>query len=363
MLDRNRLKNIDWTLIGLLLLNSFIGVIFIYSSSHYLPGNYYLKQMLWILIGMVVIFLFLTIDYRYLVTYSVYIYLFFVLILLGMIFLGKVTAGAKSWIQLPFFHFQPSELTKISVILLLAQIFSKYRKKFLSFGVGVISGSLVSIPVFLIMLQPDLGTALVYLPVFLAAIILAGLNKEIVIFLLILAIIVGLVGWNFLLKDYQKERIASFLSPHQDPLDSGYQIQQSKIAVGSGGFLGKGYMEGTQSQLKFLPARHTDFIFSVIGEEMGFLGVILILSLYFLFLKRMFNSVHQSRDRTGVYIIFMVAMMITAQFLINAMMVIGLIPIVGIPFPLFSYGGSSLLTNYIAVSLVLNVKMRRFVNI
>ena len=165
------------------------------------------------------------------------------------------------------------------------------------------------------------------------------------------------------MKDYQKQRILTLLFPHEDPLGSGYHILQSKIAIGSGGLLGKGYKKGTQSQLRFLPARHTDFIFSVIGEEFGFAGVFFAILIYFLFLSRLFKSLLDSRDRVGVYIVFMVFMMITGQFLINIMMTIGLFPVAGIPLPLLSYGGSSLLTNFIAVSLVLNIKMRRFVNV
>lgn len=363
MIDRNQLQNIDWILVGLLLVNSFIGVVFIYSSSHYLPGNYYLKQIFWIAIGLAIIFLFLCIDYHILVTYSLYFYSFFMILLLGILLFGKITAGTKSWIELPFFHFQPSELAKLSVILVLAQVFSRYRKKHLSLGEGITSGMVIFVPVFFIILQPDLGTAITYIPIFLAALIMAGLNKKTIIFLLIVVIILGLLGWNLVFKDYQKKRLMSFITPHQDPLGSGYQIQQSKIAIGSGGFLGKGYLKGTQSQLRFLPARHTDFIFSVIGEELGFLGILLTFLFYYLFLKRMFQSLSFSRDRMGIYIIFMVAVMITSQFFINVMMVIGLIPIVGIPLPLLSYGGSSLLTNYVAVSFILNVKMRRFANV
>ena len=173
----------------------------------------------------------------------------------------------------------------------------------------------------------------------------------------------GVAVWNFGLKDYKKNRLTTLIFPGQDPLGSGYHIIQSKIAIGSGGFLGKGFRKGTQSQLRFLPARHTDFIFSVIGEEFGFIGVVLVMLFYFFFLLRLFHSIGLSRDREGVYIIFLVAMMITFQFFINVMMVIGLFPIAGIPLPLLSYGGSSLLTNYLGISLVLNVKMRRFVNV
>jgi len=219
------------------------------------------------------------------------------------------------------------------------------------------------IAVVLVTLQPDLGTALVYIPILLGAFILAGLTRKTLVTLLIIALVIGIVSWGFFLKDYQKNRITTLLTPDKDPLGTGYHVLQSKIAIGSGGLFGKGYVRGTQSQLQFLPARHTDFIFAVIGEELGFVGVVVIGLFYFLFLGRLFQSVSKSRDRTGVYIIFMVAMMISSQFFINVSMTIGLFPIAGIPLPLLSYGGSSLLTNYIAVSLVINIKMRRFVNI
>ena len=202
-----------------------------------------------------------------------------------------------------------------------------------------------------------------YFPLLAAALILAGLNKKTLSILLICAVFIGFFSWSFGLKDYQKKRLTTLVFPGKDPLGSGYHIHQSKIAIGSGGLLGKGYAKGTQSQLRFLPARHTDFIFSVVGEEFGFAGVLVIFLFYYLFLARIFRSVRKSKDRAGVYIIFMVGVMISFQFFINVMMVVGLLPIVGIPLPLLSYGGSSLLTNYVAISLVLNVKMRRFVNI
>jgi rod shape determining protein RodA len=193
--------------------------------------------------------------------------------------------------------------------------------------------------------------------------ILAGLKKKAVIGILILSVLAGVAGWTFYLKDYQKQRLATVVFPGRDPQGAGYHILQSKIAIGSGGFLGKGFARGTQSQLKFLPARHTDFVFSVIGEEFGFLGVVGVLMLYYLFLWRLFRSAARSRDRAGIYITFMVGLMISFQLLVNVAMVIGIFPIVGIPLPLLSYGGSSLLANFLGVGLVLNVKMRRFANI
>lgn len=363
MIDRSLLRNIDWPLLSLLLLNSIIGIVFIYSSSHYVADKYYLRQMIWLILSVAALLLFLLIDYEVLVTYSLYFYLFIAAVLVGILFFGKLIAGVRSWIALPFFSIQPSELMKIAVILLLAHVFAEFRSEYLSLKKGLISSAVVAFPCLLIALQPDLGTALTFLPILIASFVLAGLNKKAIVFLLVICICVGFFGWNFVLKDYQKKRIMTLILPGQDPLGSGYHITQSKIAVGSGGLFGKGYEKGTQSQLRFLPARHTDFIFSVIGEESGFVGVLLTLLFYSFFLSRLFQSVGQSRDRAGVYIIVMVAVMIAFQFLSNVMMVIGLFPITGIPLPLLSYGGSSLLTNYIGVSLVLNVTMRRFVNV
>ncbi len=363
MIDRNQLRNIDWILIGLLILNSLIGLAFIHSSSHYLSGNYAVKQLLWIAVSLSALFLFLSLNYRLLVAYSLYFYVVIVGILAGILIFGTLISGAKSWIVLPFFWIQPSEIAKIIVILVIANIFSDYRREYLAIGQGLLSSFLVFLPVVLIALQPDLGTALTYLPILLAAFILAGLGRRSLIVLIIFALLIGIVGWNMFLRDYQKERITTLVSPAKDPLGAGYHTIQSKIAIGSGGFLGKGYKKGTQSQLRFLPARHTDFILSVIGEEFGFMGVAAVLLCYFLFLSRLFQSVAQSRDRAGVYIIFMVALTIAFQFCVNVFMTIGLFPIAGVPLPLLSYGGSSLLTNYLAVSLVLNIKMRRFVNV
>lgn len=363
MIDRTHIGNIDWVLIGLLLINSFIGVAVIYSASHYLPDNYHLRQLFWVAVSLVAFFVFLSVDYNKLVNYSFPVYGVCLLVLLWTLVFGSLISGARSWIRLPFIQIQPSEITRIAVILVLAQLFSKFKRTSLNLGKIFVGGTVLLIPVVLVGLQPDLGTALSYVPILLGAWILAGITKRTVILFLILSFLVGFTGWNVFLKDYQKDRLTTMLFPDRDPLGSGYQITQSKIAIGSGGFFGKGYKKGTQSQLRFLPARHTDFIFSVIGEEMGFLGVGIVFLFYFLLLFRLFQSAFKSRDRTGVYIVFMVAIWISSQFFISVMMTVGLFPIAGIPLPLLSYGGSSLLTTYIAASLVVNVKMRRFVNV
>jgi rod shape determining protein RodA len=363
MIDRNIFRELDWYLLGLLLLNSALGCLLIYSAAHGQPGQVYLKQAFWVGVSCLGFFIVLLVDYKILVTYSLVLYVLGLGVLLSLLFFGRVVGGAKSWIRLAFVGVQPSELMKVAVILMLARIFAEFKRSYVSLGRALTSVGVAVLPMAVIALQPDLGTAATYLPIVVAALWLAGVNRKTVAVLLVGAVLVGFCGWNFYLKDYQKKRIETLFSPGQDPLGSGYQITQSKIAVGSGGLLGKGFRKGTQSQLRFLPARHTDFVFSVLGEEFGFVGVGVAASLYLLLLLRLLRSVAKSRDRSGIYIIFMVAMLLTFQFMVNVLMVVGLFPVTGIPLPLLSYGGSSLLSAFLAVGLVVNVKMRRFVNI
>jgi len=363
MVTRTQLNYIDWGLIVLLIINSLIGIAVIYSSSHHLMGNYAFKQFMWLLVSLGAIFILISFDYNILVTYSSYLYIVCLILLGSTLIFGNLISGAKSWIKLPFFQIQPSEITKIVLILLLSRTFSEFKGRSIKIIHGLTSVAAVCVPFLIVAIQPDLGTATSYIFILAGAVLLAGINKKILILFLIAAIVFGFLGWNFFLKDYQRMRVKTFLFPEKDPLGVGYHIIQSKIAIGSGGLLGKGYLKGTQSQLRFLPARHTDFIFSVIGEEFGFIGVALVLIVYFLFLARIFRSVGKARDRAGVYIIFMVAVLLSSQFLINVLMTIGLFPITGIPLPFISYGGSSLLTNSLAVGLILNIKMRRFVNL
>jgi len=363
MLDRKYVQEIDWILLGLLLLNSILGVVFVYSASHHQPGKPYLRQLVFVLVGLAALALLLAIDYKTLLTYSLTLYIILDVILFGLLIFNRLVAGTKSWIKLPYFQVQPSELMKIVLILLLAQYFSEYKRSEMTLSAGLTSSALVGLPFILTALQPDLGTAILFLPVLFAALLLGGLKKKTLIWITATALVIGLAGWNFYLKDYQKKRLTTVVFPAQDPRGAGYHINQSKIAIGSGGLFGKGFMKGSQSQLNFLPARHTDFVFSVIGEELGFAGVAAVLGIYFLFLSRLFRSVGQSRDRAGIYLTFMVAVLMTIQALVNLAMVIGLFPVVGIPLPLLSYGGSSLLANFLAVGLVLNVKARRFANV
>jgi len=252
---------------------------------------------------------------------------------------------------------------KVFLILLLARLFGDYRRNRISAAMLVLSGSVVGLPLILVVLQPDMGTAVSYIPIFLGVLILAGLSRRTAVVLLLLALGIGFLGWNVLLQDYQKQRLVTLISPGQDPQGAGYQIQQSKIAIGSGGLSGKGFKQGSQSQLNFLPARHTDFIFAVLGEESGFIGILAVTAAIFFMLYRLFRIVALARDRAGVYLVFLSAVLLSFQYLVNILMVVGLFPVAGVPLPLLSYGGSSLLTTYLCVGLAINVRMRRFANV
>ena len=364
MIDRVQLREIDWVLIGLLLANALVGVALIQSASYYLVGTFAVRQAIWLLVSLVALFLTLMIDYKVLIGFAPYIYGFFILLLGGLLAFGGTVSGAKSWlVSAAFFGGQPSELAKIGLILILARFFSEYRRRTLTLSFGLLATAATGLAFAVIGLQPDLGTAVSLLPILAGALVLAGLTRKMVVLLLVGTLAVGFVGWNFALKDYQKKRLMTLVNPGRDPRGSGYHVLQSKIAIGSGGLAGKGFMKGTQSRLRFLPARHTDFIVSVLGEEFGFLGVALVFLLYFLFLARLFTAVPKTRDRAGAYLIFMVACQLTFQFLVNVMMIVGLFPVTGVPIPLLSYGGSSLLSTCLAVGLAVNVKMKRYVNV
>jgi rod shape determining protein RodA len=363
MLDRVQLREIDWVLTALLVANTLIGVMLIYSASYFGGGGYAVKQLLWFAAGLAVFFLTISIDYKLWMAFAPYIYAAFLLFMTGLFFFGRTISGARSWVRIAFVGGQPSELAKVVVILLVARIFAESRAPIAPLGLSFLGAAVVGVPVGLILIQPDFGTAMCFLPILFGALILAGLSKKAIAALLLGAMLAGVGGWVFFLKDFQKKRIETMVNPGQDPRGSGYHVLQSRIAIGSGGFTGKGFLKGTQSRLRFLPARHTDFIFAVLGEEFGFAGVIVVLGAYFAMLVRMFTSIGLSRDRAGLYITFLASAVIAFQFLVNVLMIVGLLPVTGIPIPLLSYGGSSLIATYLAVGLVVNVKMRRFANV
>jgi rod shape determining protein RodA len=352
----------DPMVLGSALSLSLLGILFVASATAggRLAGLA-ARQGIWVVAGIGLMFAAVLFDYRVLLKISFPIYCASLVPLLYLLFFGERIANVKSWIRFGGFQFQPAELAKISTALLLAYLFENEDDGRLRPAAFVKLGAIVGIPFLLVFLQPDLGLALTFLPLLGVGLYFGAMPWKwwLVMFLIVVLFCGG--AW-FLLKDYQKQRIGTFLNPEQDLLGSGYQVRQSKIAVGSGGFFGKGFRSGTQSQLRFLPVQHTDFILAVIAEEWGFLGVILVLGLFAALLLRALTLAQAARDRGGVFLILALAGMIFFSVLVNASMMIGLLPTTGIPLPLVSYGGSSVATTFLAIGLILGVEYRRFAN-
>jgi rod shape determining protein RodA len=361
-IDRRLLFNIDWVLVLSALLIAAIGVFTIYSATHSgRSADLYLKQLYLIGLGMVGLLLALLVDYRRLADRAFVLYGLVVVALLYVLRFSPVIAGTRRWIIIGGMQLQPSELAKIVAALLVAKVFSESRLETLGLRDVLAPGLAVGVLAALIAREPDLGTAACLVPLFLAVAFLAGLRMKAVVALGVVALVAVAVAWPNL-QDYQKKRVYTFLDPSLDPQGAGYQKIQSRIAVGSGGLLGKGWKQGSQAQLGYLPARHTDFVFSVLAEELGFLGVVVVLGLYLLLLWRMLETAQLARDRVGALLAAGIAATFAFQVVYNVAMVAGLVPVKGLPLPLMSYGGSSILASLIAVGLILNVRMRRFAN-
>ncbi|PLX93488.1 MAG: rod shape-determining protein RodA [Desulfuromonas sp.] len=363
MFDRRLLTHFDWFLLLLVLLIALLGITNLYSASSSWEGAatpVYLKQLFWLGLGLGVVLGLVIFDYRHLEYLGVGFYGVTSALLLFVLFFGKTSMGATRWIDLGFFNLQPSELMKIFVIIILARYFS-LRGEIGGYGLRDLAAPfvLLGLPALMIMKQPDLGTALLVLFIGGTMILFAGLKRSAAIVLSVGGLLAAGGGW-FLLHDYQKERIRTFLNPERDPLGSGYHIIQSKIAVGSGGLFGKGFMGGTQSQLSFLPERHTDFAFSVFAEEWGFAGSLILLGLYMLLILWGLYVARCAGDHFGMYLAVGVVAMLFWHIVVNLAMVIGLLPVVGVPLPLFSYGGTCMITTMTGIGLLLNVSMRRF---
>ncbi|BCR04370.1 rod shape-determining protein RodA [Desulfuromonas versatilis] len=362
MFDRRLLTHFDWVLLLVVCLVTAIGVLNLYSATSVWPPAgtpIYLKQVYWLGIGLLIAACVCAFDYRHLEYLGFIFYGVTVLLLLFVLLFGKTSMGATRWIHLGFFNLQPSEVMKIVIIITLARYFSE--KGVAAYSLRELLGPalLLGLPVLMIMKQPDLGTALLVIFIGGTMALFAGIRRSALVVLGLLGIGAMVGGW-FLLHGYQKERILTFLDPERDPLGAGYHIIQSKIAVGSGGLLGKGFMKGTQSQLSFLPERHTDFAFSVFAEEWGFSGSLLLLLLYLFLIIWGIYIARRAGDRFGMYLAIGVVAMMFWHIVVNLGMVIGLLPVVGVPLPLFSYGGTSMVTTMIGTGLLLNVSMRRF---
>ncbi|MEW5805948.1 MAG: rod shape-determining protein RodA [Acidobacteriota bacterium] len=357
-------QRIDATFLIVILLIMSISIITLYSSvnsAQSYKADLYRKQMLWFVVGTALMILTLLVDYHLLSAFSYIIYGASIVALIFTLIFGKHISGSKSWITLGPFNIQSSELCKVSVILLLATFLNAKRGEKLGFFnvLGIVA--IVGIPLCLILLQPDLGTALTYLPIAFVSMFLSGIRFRTLLTLFLIMIVMAPVVW-LNLKDYQRERIFTILDPSRDPSGSGYQLIQSKIAIGSGMLFGKGLFSNTQSRLDFLPAQHTDFILSVFGEVAGFAGISFAILLYAILFNRMIDTARVARDRLGLFISIGVLSMIAFQAFINMGMVVGLLPTIGIPLPLLSYGGSSVVSTMMALGLVMNVRMNRFAN-
>jgi rod shape determining protein RodA len=352
----------DWPTLCLALALCAVGLLMIASTTLQDGQEGIRRQAAWLAVGLVAALVVIAVDYR---TWAAAAWVFYgasVAALGWLLLFGREISGARSWIEVGSLRFQPAEIAKVTTALAMAAFLARRSGHHLGARNLTVLCALAAVPAVLISLQPDLGTVLPFVPLLATMALLGGIRART---LLAMALTAGLalpLAWSFVLKEYQKERLLTFFNPEGDPRGAGYQVIQSKIALGSGGLTGKGFFSGTQGQLHFLPAQHTDFIFSVLGEEAGFLGTASVLTLYFLLLRRCFLAAESSRDLLGAYLCLGIAAILASQVLCNTGVAAGLLPTAGITLPLMSYGGSSLVSTLVAIGLVMNVRARRFVN-
>jgi rod shape determining protein RodA len=358
-------RDFDWTLLGMVLLLCSISVLEIYSATlHTKYAGFHTKQIFWIMGGLVAMFLFAKIDYHKLIDYAPWAYGVCLLALLAVRVAGHKVLGARRWISIGPMHFQPSEWVKLVLILAVARYFANLGGRSLTWRDIGKAFALVGLPMLMVLIQPDLGTALTYTPILVAGLFLGGISVRQALILITCgaALIGGVWSSGKLLKPYQKARLTSFINPDNDPKGSGYQTKQALIAVGAGGVWGQGAAKGSQTQGAFLPIPHADFIFAAFSEEHGFVGALSVLLLYFFILMRLIQNAQTAADLSGSLIIMGAVAVLTFQIAVNVGMVIGMMPVTGIPLPLMSYGGSSVLFTFLALGVAMNVRMRRFVN-
>jgi rod shape determining protein RodA len=354
----------DWPLFLLVLSVSFFSVLMIYSANFTSESEFtrslYLRQLEWNFYGLLLLVLIAAVDYRILEKPTYLLYIVFIILLVKVLFSARVISGSQRWLPIGGMNFQPSELMKIVLIVTLARYFNDRRDRDeMGFKQLLVPAVVTLVPFMLIAKQPDMGTAMILLAIFVVMAFINGIRKGTLKGILLGSIVLVPVAW-LNLKAYQKSRILTMLDPSADPLGTGYHTIQSKIAIGSGGLMGKGFFAGTQSKLNFLPEKHTDFIFAVFAEETGFIGTAILLALYLFILLRMIDVITKAQDREGALIATGVTAMFGAHIFYNVAMTLGLTPIMGIPLPLLSYGGSSTLANYAAMGLLLSVHVRRF---
>jgi len=363
MFDRRLILNFDWTLLITVLFISTMGILNLYSSTYPHTGSgtpLFVKQIYWLLAGIGLAIFILLFDYRTFIRYAYPFYIFCLFLLLLVMIFGRTTSGSQRWLQLGFFSFQPSELAKIAIILALTRYFTE-NENTLGYGFRdlIVPFLILAIPLVLIFKQPDLGTTGLLVLISFSMLAFMGFRLQTWLALGGACVAAAPIFWHFL-KDYQKTRLLTFINPDLDPLKTGYHITQSKIAVGSGTIWGKGWLKGTQSQLHFLPEQHTDFVFSVWAEEWGFVGAFLLLFLFLLLISRGLKIANTSKDRAGAVLAIGISAMLFWQIFINVGMVVGIVPVVGVPLPLFSYGGTSVISTLMGIGILMNISMRRF---
>ncbi len=361
--DRRALSRFDWPLFLCTMLILGVGLANLYSATYNLPvARYFRYQFVWTAGGVLIAFAATLPDYRVLKRVGYPIYGMVLFLLAFVLVKGKTALGAQRWLQVGSFSIQPSEMAKLAIVLCLAQYFQNRReKKSMGFLDLILPVLLALFPFVLILKQPDLGTALVLAFVAASMTLFMGVERKVLVIIFITILGAAPMAWKFLLHDYQKDRVVTFLNPEKFAQGKGYQVIQSKIAIGSGELIGKGYLKGTQSKLEFLPKQHTDFIFSNFAEEFGFLGSIFVLFLYLSFCLLGLNVSLTAKDEFGMVLAFGLTALISCQAVINLGMEMGALPVVGITLPLFSYGGTSLLTSLVAIGFLLNISMRRFI--
>jgi rod shape determining protein RodA len=359
--ERRLSSHLDWPLLIAVLTLAAVGVAMIFSTTGGASREYW-TQIYAIGLGLIAMVACLAVDYRSLVDKAHWVYLALLVALVAVLLFGAVRGGSRRWLDLGVFNLQPSEFVKAGVALVLAKLLGESRKGELSNQDLFLATVLTLVPLVLISRQPDLGTAVTLLPVVGAIVFAAGLSTRYLVIGALVALVLAPIAWTFALEDYQKSRISTFLDPEQDPRGAGYQQIQARITVGSGGVAGKGFMQGTQGQLRFLPVAHNDFIFSVLAEEQGFAGVVVALALYLFVIMRSLDAARLSKDRLGAFLVLGVLASFTFQVVYNITMSEGLAPVKGLTLPLMSYGGSSMIATLAGFGLILNVRMRRFTN-
>lgn len=373
MLDRRAIRNFDFTLFITIILIIVFGLIILTSATHATmargddPYAHVKKQSISIVMGLVAIALLLRIDYSRFVKYAKFIYVLNILLLIAVKVIGEEHKGAQAWISIGSFSLQPSEFSKIAMVITFAVYLSTREGKLKKFTDLIPTFLFFGLPMLLILAQPDLGTALVFIAIYFGMLYVAGANpKNLLALILIGAVLVAGVlvaqlgfGLDKPLKPYQLDRLTIFVDPYEDPKGAGYHVIQSLVSLGSGGLWGKGLFKGTQTQLNFLPEQKNDFIFSVVGEEFGFIGSILLLFLFYIFVVRGIKIAMKSKDMLGTLMATGIVSIIVFHLLVNIGMAAGIMPITGIPLPFFSYGGSSMLANLLGVGILLNVHQRK----